>query len=184
MLSYENGMLLAGARAGDARAWSALVDRYGRVVWSIARLFRLDEAVASDVYQETWLRLAANLDRIREPSRLGSWLTTTAKNEALKAIERARRETPVPADDRLWASAPEPDPVADRAISNDRSAAVHQELVRLPHRDRVVVELMVIDGLPYTAVANRLGMPVGSLGPTRGRSLATLRRRLRQRGFD
>ncbi|MFV0260247.1 MAG: RNA polymerase sigma factor, partial [Acidimicrobiales bacterium] len=112
----ENSSLLAGARHGDPRAWDVLIDRYSRVVWSIVRLFRLDEAGASDVYQETWMRLAASLDRIREPSRLGGWLTTTAKNEALKAIERSRREVPVQLDDRLWTAGVDPDPVVERAI--------------------------------------------------------------------
>ncbi|MFV0257578.1 MAG: RNA polymerase sigma factor, partial [Acidimicrobiales bacterium] len=83
-----------------------------------------------------------------------------------------------------WTAGVDPDPVVERAIRNDRSAVVRQELARLPERDRVILELTVIDGLPYTTVADRLGMPVGSLGPTRGRSLAALRHRLRQRGVD
>ena len=84
----------AGRRAGDQDAWEAIVDRFSGLVWATARAHRLSRADAADVAQTTWLRLVENLDRIRDPERLGGWLATTARRESLRAIRRGTREEP------------------------------------------------------------------------------------------
>ncbi|MDQ1463257.1 MAG: hypothetical protein QOC73_198, partial [Actinomycetota bacterium] len=76
--------LVAAAHAGDSSAWGELVDRYGGLVWAVARGFALSTADASDVSQTTWLRLVEHLGRLREPEHLGGWLATTARHECFK----------------------------------------------------------------------------------------------------
>src|SRR5947199_10585188 len=84
--------LVRAAAAGDQAAWNELVERYQGLVWATARSFRLSRADAADVAQTTWLRLVENLDRIRDPERLGSWLATTARRESLRHIRLHGRE--------------------------------------------------------------------------------------------
>ncbi|HZG95557.1 MAG TPA: sigma-70 family RNA polymerase sigma factor, partial [Mycobacteriales bacterium] len=79
--------LVRAAADGDQRAWNALVDRFSRLVWAVARQHRLSEADAGDVAQATWLRLVENLASLREPEAVGGWLATTARREALRVIK-------------------------------------------------------------------------------------------------
>ena len=84
------GLLLRRVIEGDQRAWDELVGRFGGLVWSIARGYRLG-ALTDDVVQTVWLRLAENCDRIREPERLAAWLATTTRNEALRVSKKQAR---------------------------------------------------------------------------------------------
>ncbi|HXR40777.1 MAG TPA: sigma-70 family RNA polymerase sigma factor, partial [Acidothermaceae bacterium] len=79
MLERDTAELLAAAGAGDSTAWDALVERYARLVWAVARGFALSAADAADVSQTTWLRLVEHLGRLREPEHLGGWLAATAR---------------------------------------------------------------------------------------------------------
>ena len=84
--------LVRAAAGGDQGAWDALVARYVGLVWATARSYRLEDADASDVVQTTWPRLVEHLDRLRDPAAVGSWLATTARNEALRVIRVRSRE--------------------------------------------------------------------------------------------
>jgi hypothetical protein len=90
----SHGELLLRAAAGEREAWNALVERFGEMVWSVARSFRLDDAAASDVAQTVWLRLIENIDKIQDPERLPGWLVTTCRREALRVIKRGARAIP------------------------------------------------------------------------------------------
>src|ERR1700750_3097968 len=90
--------LVRAARAGDAAAWDALVDRYLPLVTAVIRRLRLSAADADDVNQTVWLRLVEHLDTLREPKALPGWLATTARNEGLRAIRRRGRDLPVDPD--------------------------------------------------------------------------------------
>jgi RNA polymerase sigma factor (sigma-70 family) len=168
--------LVAAAAAGDRLAWEAIVDRYAGLVWSVARGLGLGSADAADVSQATWLRLVEHLDRIREPAALGSWLATTARREAL-ALLRGRREVPLDDTDR-------PDPAGtgqppDRVLAQERDAELWQAFHALPDRCQALLRLLVLGtSTDYAAASAALAVPVGSIGPTRGRCLDLLRRRL------
>lgn len=82
------------AQAGDAVAWSQLVERLQNLVWSAVRGFRLCEADAEDAAQMTWLRAVERIDTIRDPDRSGLWLKTTARRECLRRIEHNDRLVP------------------------------------------------------------------------------------------
>src|SRR5690348_10516393 len=85
------GTLVQAARAGDANAWRALVDRYSPMLWNIARGFRLDHATCADVVQTTWVALAENLESVREPDAVGGWLAQTARRACLREVCRRKR---------------------------------------------------------------------------------------------
>ena len=87
--------LVSKAVGGDQAAWNEIVQRFGGRVWAICRAYRLSEADAADVFQQTWLRVLENLDSLRDPARLGAWIGTTCRHEALAVLRRAKRSQPV-----------------------------------------------------------------------------------------
>jgi RNA polymerase sigma factor (sigma-70 family) len=176
----ETAELVRDASRGDADAWSALVDRFAPLVWSIARGYRLRDQDAADVSQITWLRLAEHIGRLREPERVGAWLATTAGRESLAVIRR--RKSLAPLDEVTLGNTPDGDSSTQPAESVLR-AAESTELWRafseLPSRSQLLLRLLFADPQPsYQEIAALTGMPLGSIGPTRARCLQELRERL------
>lgn len=169
--------LVERASQGDQRAWNALVDRFGNLVWSVVRGFRLDPASAADVSQTTWLRLVENLDRIRDPERLAGWLATTARNEALRLVRHRQRELPT-VDIEVLADPVFVDPVAD-LIEDERSAELVTAYQTLSEDCQLLLRLLATEPpLDYEEIAEMIDRPMGSIGPTRARCLERLRRSL------
>ena len=172
------GWVLAAA-AGDAAAWEQLVDRFGGLIWSICRSHRLSDSDAADAVQLTWLRLLENLDRIRDPRRLGGWLVTTCRRECLAVLRRSRASVPTAEDhiERMLGVADAPD---QRVLASDEYASLWQAFHRLSEWCQQVLRALIVepeDGPPsYRVVAAQLETAVGSLGPTRARCLAQLRK--------
>lgn len=168
-------VLLSAVRAGDARAWDALVERYTGLLWSVAREYRLDPADAGDVVQLTWLRLVEHLDTIAEPARLGGWLATTVRRECLQLLRR-RRERPAAVDDWL-AAVPDPGPPVDAGVLlAERDAALWRAFRTLSGRCQQLLGVLMATPPPsYAEVSAALGMPIGGIGPARQRCLAALR---------
>jgi RNA polymerase sigma factor (sigma-70 family) len=168
-------LLVRDAAAGDQRAWDLLVDRYQGLVWSVIRGHRLSGADAADASQTTWLRLVEHAATLKDPARVGAWLATTARRECLRILRGAGRQ--IPFGDDL----PEPESVApalDAALLRDeRDAELWTAFGRLPHRDQSLLRPLVAEPAPsYQEIARALDMPIGSIGPTRARSLERLRR--------
>ena len=165
------------AAAGDKAAWDAIVDSFSGLVWSISSGYRLG-ADAAEVVQTTWLRLLENLDRIREPERLGGWLATTARRESLRVLRLRGRELVTDDESRFDlgpSGAPTPE---DALLDSDRRRLLWDAFARLPENCRRLLQLVVVVAPPYAEVAAALEMPIGSIGPTRARCLARLRRLL------
>lgn len=166
--------LLARAAQGDQRAWDELVATHTRLLWAVARSFRLDAADANDVVQTTWLRLVEHLDRIEDPARLVGWLVTTARREAMRVLRRSGRERPAPEDSLL--QQPDDGPPVDAALLLDeRNAALWQAYERLGDKCRQLLRVAVYEPQAYEEISAALGMPMGSIGPTRRRCLTQLR---------
>src|SRR5215469_3010378 len=114
------------AAAGDKHAWAGLIDRFGRLIWSITRDFKLAESDAADVVQTTWMRLIENIDRIEHPDRVRSWLASTTRNECLRSLAARKRLVLVPQDDSFDYPV-EHDPGVDAALLAEERAAVVRE---------------------------------------------------------
>ena len=168
--------LVRRAAEGDRQAWEGLVDQYARLIWSITVDFKLTDSDASDVAQTTWLRLLQHIDRIEHPDRVGSWLAATARNECLRSLAAHKRVVPVHDDVELTSTvAHEPD-VDERLLADERDQVVRDALSRLPRRWQRLLEMLMADPpASYADISDELGLPVGSIGPTRGRCLARLR---------
>ena len=171
--------LLERAGKGDQPAWDAIVARHGSRVWAVARAHRLSSADAEDVFQVTFLRLVTHLGTIRDPSRMGAWLATTARHECLRILRRSGRT--IPSGDEETLDAPDPllPPVESNLLAAERQVAIHAALSRLSEACQRLLRVLMADPEPsYEEVGAALDMPIGSIGPTRGRCLKHLRREL------
>ena len=171
--------LLDALHRGDPSAWTELVARYATTVRSAVATFRLQESDAADVAQNTWLRLFLHATTIRDPERVGAWLATTARREALALLRRNRLEI-VSESAGEATPAPEPSPEDAVVVAETRAAAAE-----LTGRRKLLVEVLFFEQPPsYVEVSRRTGLPVGSIGPTRGRTLRELRRKLSEPEAD
>jgi RNA polymerase sigma factor (sigma-70 family) len=171
--------LVMEARAGSSEAWHSLIQRFGGLVTAIARRCRLNDADVAEVSQTTWLRLVENIDRIHQPERLGAWLATTSRRESVKI---ASRRAGVPATDAMNLTADDDlDPLDHGLLREEQARAIRLAAERLPPRCRRLLGLLMGDlDLPYREIAEQLNMPIGSIGPTRGRCLEHLRQLLEE----
>ena len=173
--------LLARAAKGDQRAWDAIVNRYGGLVWSVCRSCGLNQADAAEVSQTTWLRMVQHVDSIRDPERLGAWLSMTARREAWRIHRQTGRTVLVEETDAFDDIQSTGDEVDRRLLAVERQEALQEAFLTLsPHCQRLMRMLMADPAPSYAEVAATLDMPVGSIGPTRGRCLNCLRDRLIQ----
>jgi RNA polymerase sigma factor (sigma-70 family) len=179
-------------RAGQAAAWSTLVRRFQRLIYTVPRRAGLNDEQAADVFQTCFARLHEHLGRIDDLSRVRAWLVTTARRETLKLLEQARqmpRAEPAPGDDGEDGADPlehlaDPAPLAEQALSElQQQTRLREAVDRLDPRARQFVELLFLQepALPYSEIAARLGIAEGSIGPTRARVLAKLRTLLEAR---
>ena len=168
--------LVRSAAAGDEQAWAQLVDRFAGVVWAVARSHRLSAADAADVSQTTWLRLVEHLGRLEQPERVGAWLATTARRESLRVLRMGGRQVPTGAELDLEPAVDQSD-VDAQLIVEERDRMLNEMVKRLPARCQVLLRFLSADSrLSYRQLSEALDMPIGSLGPTRGRCLEHLRR--------
>jgi RNA polymerase sigma factor (sigma-70 family) len=177
-LSDEQVAKLARAAArGDQRAWNSLVDAFAPMIWSIARAHRLRDADAADVAQATWLALLEHLVDLREPGRAGAWLATTARRECLRILRGSERRV-LYGDDCPEHQSSDPGP-GDVLLLSERDAALWRSYSRLRPSDQALLRMLMADPRPaYEEIAAALDIPIGSIGPTRGRALARLREQL------
>jgi RNA polymerase sigma factor (sigma-70 family) len=174
--------LVSAAASGDELAWAELVRRYTPLVLSVIRAHRLNRTDAADVNQTVWLRLVEHLGRVREPAALASWLATTTRRECYRLLRVGRRTQPFdPYDDAvegpfgvfLLADSAAPD---ENLLRTERQQALRDGLGQLPARCRELLSLLVADPpSSYREIAARLGMPIGSIGPSQARCLHKLR---------
>jgi RNA polymerase sigma factor (sigma-70 family) len=167
--------LIEAAGRGDEDAWGAIVERFEGLIWATTRAHRLSSAESADVTQTTWLRLLENLDRIREPERLGAWLATTARHECLRHIRLRTRE--LPATDQAVFDLATDQPVETELLTRERSEALVRALAGVGERCQALLRMLAAAIPPsYEEIGAALGMPVGAIGPTRARCLEKLRR--------
>jgi RNA polymerase sigma factor (sigma-70 family) len=163
---------------GDPVALDDLVRAMTPVLWQVVRAHRLTAEVAEDVVQTTWLALVRSRDSVHDPAAVGSWLTTTARREAWRVARALGRA--LPADDEVIAARlpDEASPETD-VVLRDEQHRLWAAVDRLGERCRRLLRIVAFEHRPdYAAIASDLAMPVGSIGPTRGRCLQKLRTEL------
>lgn len=177
--------LVEAARGGDESAWTGLIQRLQPLVRGIARGCRLEERDVEDVAQTVWLRLFEHLECIREPRAVPKWVRTTARHESLR-LARGRAgivSIDMLADDGAELSAELPEIDVD-VLRSEEAQFVRQGLTELPRAQRELLLLLSLEPpLSYRDISRILGIPTGSIGPTRARGLARLRRTAALRSY-
>ena len=186
----EVTVLIHRAAEGDPTAWDAIVDEYAGLLWSVVRGFRLNEAQAADAVQTTWLRLVEHIADLREPGHVAGWLKTTAQRVCLQVIRQGGREQLTDWDEDRGSGSgvrldgPDEDGPEAAALRREQQVLVRRALADLPDRHRQLMELLLASpAISYQEIGARLGMPIGSIGPTRARILVRLREALATAGL-
>jgi RNA polymerase sigma factor (sigma-70 family) len=169
--------LVTRAGIGERAAWDALVERYSPLIWSICRRCQLDRADAEDVGQAVWLRLVEHVGSLRDPAALPGWLVTTTQRECYR-VRRARCRL---ADGQVSDAENLPDEQAtvadDELLRAERQAALREAIMELPANCQQLLTLLTTEPpTSYAEISVKLGIPVGSIGPSRSRCLDRLRR--------
>jgi len=181
--------LLSRCRSGDSAAWSQLVERYRRLVWSVIVKHRMRDEEAEDAFQHVFTTLVTSIDSIEDDGALASWLVTTTKRRCWRVIAQKRKEM-----DRARSLDSDPEKPADpedvRVNPAEARVILERQLVReglerLGGRCKDLLEaLFGAGGEPnYTVIAEKLGIRAGSIGPTRARCLEKLSKVLGRLGF-
>lgn len=168
--------LVRAAADGDEDAWSRLVERYLPLVRSVIRWNGLTGQDAEDVSQILWLRLVEHLKDIREPHALPGWIKTTTRNECMQILKSARRTVPIGAVVEPQQMNPAAGELDEELLRAERHQALLAALAELPDHQRNLLVLLAADPpLSYAEISRRLGIRIGSIGPTRARALSRLR---------
>lgn len=169
------GACLERARSGDQGGLAEVVGELNPVLWQVARAQGLGPEDAADAVQTAWLELVRRLAEIRSPQALTSWLVTITRREAWRLRERSRK--PLPGGDTMLAGLPDGGPgPAEDLLEHERDRVLWRHFRRLSQRCQELLRIVaMVDRPDYTVTAEALGMPRGSIGPTRGRCLAKLR---------
>jgi len=164
---------------GDRLAWETLVRRYQRLVYAIPARAGLRGEQVEEVFHTTFSRLAERIASIRDRERLRAWIVTTARHLTIDVI-REKRSTLSPEESaRALERVPDSSPAVDDVITSlERRHLLWLAVRRLDERCRRIIELLFYDSSDpppsYESIAAEIGMPLGSLGPTRARCLKKL----------
>lgn len=176
-LATRAGRLFAAYRDGDEAKMADLVAVLTPILWHTVRSVRCDTATAEDVLQTVWLTLVRKADTIAEPQAILQWMVVTTRREAWRAAKVASR---VQVEDFDSAVGPDQQPSADSVeddiLAKDTRKRLWAQIQKLPERCQALLRVIAFADRPnYAEIARALGMPQGSIGPTRGRCLAKLR---------
>ena len=172
-LGLRAGAAFSAYRDGDRNRLGELVELLTPLLWHTARAQRASQQIAEDAIQTAWLRLVDAADTITDPRGVVSWLVVTVKRETWRQLRLTGREAEPDGGlpEILATETPE-----DVTIRSDRQRVLWRHVNDLPERCRALLRVIAFATTPdYAAVAASLGMPIGSIGPTRGRCLAKLR---------
>jgi RNA polymerase sigma factor (sigma-70 family) len=176
-LAARSGRLFAAYRSGDEARMAELVQILTPILWHTVRAVRLDNATAEDVLQTVWLTLVRKADSISEPQAVLQWMVVTARREAWRVAKSAARVRPEDLESATGTDqTPSDDSVEDDVVAADVRTRLWHHIQQLPQRCQALLRVIAFADRPdYAEIARSLGMPQGSIGPTRGRCLAKLR---------
>lgn len=182
-LVHRAAHAFASYRDGDRAALDELVGLVTPLLWHTVRSQGVDRVAAEDVVQTIWMRLLHSTGSIRDPQTVVKWLLTAARREAWRVTKRSRDDLLRTAalfgqeGDELTALPVQSEDLPEAVVFRDqRERQLWQHVRALPERCRELMRVIAFADRPdYALIAESLGMPVGSIGPTRGRCLAKLR---------
>jgi RNA polymerase sigma factor (sigma-70 family) len=170
--------LVTRAAQGEKHAWDELVERFIPLIWSICRKYRLGDADVEDVGQNVWLQLMNHLGKIRDPVALPGWLATVTRRECFRVMGATQRPSAAGYVIGAELIVDEQSGTAEQdLLAAERHAALREAFATLPPSGQRLIALLLEDPpMSYAEISSRLGIPVGSIEPTRRRCLDRLRR--------
>jgi RNA polymerase sigma factor (sigma-70 family) len=183
-VTWSDGRLIRACLKGNERAWSALIEKYKNLIYSIPMKYGASPEDAADIFQSVCLEVFAELPRLRKTGAFRSWLITVTAHQSFQWKRKARRraeESLIPLQEETLGMDPSPDLVEQV----EREQLLREEVARLPARCREMIRLLFYQQpqMSYRDVARRLGLATGSIGFIRGRCLKRLQRALEEAGF-
>ena len=179
--SRNDRQLVEACLAGEPKAWEALISRYQRLIYSIPLKSRLSPDDAADIFQSVSLKLFEKLETLREHDKISSWIITTTARECWRMAAKSRREELTDESSPSLVEVPAEAPLADHELeAMERQQIVRQAVERLPDRCRELLTILFYqsDDWTYAEIAQRMNLPVPSIGPTRARCLEKLKKLL------
>ena len=177
-LTRKSAELVSRIRAGDESVWRDMSNQYEPLLRGIARQYRLSPEDTDDIVQLTWLRCLEHFDQLIDPGRLSGWLATICRRECIRLATKGRRELPLSEPDLgrlIDDNRADGDPYVKVAVRDQHNRLYHA-ISALPARQKMLlIELLRQEGQSYLDLSQRLGLPVGSIGPTRRRAVTRLR---------
>ena len=183
---WSDERLVRACLDGDEQAWSALIDKYKNLIYSIPIKYGASREDAGDIFQSVCLELFSELPKLRKAGALRGWLVTITAHQAFhwkrKFRKQADREQTDLEEDEYGADPSLPSDETDEA---EREQTVRDATAKLSPRCQEMIRLLfyVEPPLAYRDVARRLGLAVGSIGFIRGRCLQRLEKALKSMGF-
>jgi RNA polymerase sigma factor (sigma-70 family) len=171
----DDKSLVLACRRGDGSAWELLIRRYQRLIYSAPVAYRIPASEADEIFQRVAVKLFEKLDQLKRAESLPAWLLTTARRECQAHLAGGRRWV---AEDQAPDPAQDPPDVAGRLDAVRSEHVLALALERLDETCRKLLGALYLEdpGPSYEQIGERLGRPVGSLGPTRARCLKKLRK--------
>lgn len=177
--------LIEACLKGNEHAWEILLTRYARLIYSIPLRYGLSESDAADVFQNVSILLLKNLQYLRDRERLGAYVAITTRRECWRLIRRLRAEGS--ADIYELEEYPDDSTKLEDVFQRmEQQAVVHAAVDQLAQRCRTMLTLMFYqEPRPsYSEIAEQVGVPEGSIGPTRARCMEKLLKILEKSGFS
>jgi RNA polymerase sigma factor (sigma-70 family) len=183
-VTWSDEHLVRECLRGNELAWSALLQKYKNLIFSIPLKYHLSRDEAADVFQAVSMELFSELSRLRKVDSLRSWLITVTARQALH-FKKKRQLRDLREGSDLPPDSDPPDPSPSFIEGLEREQSVREAVTRLNPRCRELVHLLFFEqpAIPYKDVAARLGLSTGSIGFVRGRCLERLKRNLERRGL-
>lgn len=181
----SDGQLVKACLHGDEQAWSALIDKYKNLIFSIPIKYRFSQEDAADIFQAVCAELIAELPKLRKPKALAAWLIQVTSHKCIQRKRQAERYQSADPDQPEPAAAAHEIP--DHVLSQLQDEQILREAIQaLPPRCREMVHMLFFESpaRPYQEIAERLGLATGSIGFIRSRCLEKLRQHLQKMGFE
>lgn len=172
---WDDAHLVEACIAGDEHAWELLLERYGRLIYTIPLRFDFSRQIADEIFQEVCLILIEKLDTLQDKGRLHPWIVTVTRRACIQRL-RSKRPSTVSIDEFFDLPQNSEETIETRLLKSEQQNLLHQAMGGLDERCQQLLQALFFaeERLSYAELAQKLDIPIGSIGPMRARCLKKL----------
>lgn len=174
----DSTALIEACRKGDPQAWDTFLERYGRLIWSVALRSGANQTEAEEVFQRSWVAIIEGIGRLDRSDRVHSWVAGITRHQTWRLFDEHRRSRRFHSLETAYPHESETGAPQERALlAGEAGARAHQALSQLDDRCRELLSHLFLADPPldYQEISRRTGLAIGSIGPIRARCLDRLR---------